>query len=936
MLIDYKDTLNLPKTDFPMKANLSQKEVEILNFWDKNHIYQKIQEKNRNNKSFILHDGPPYANGNIHIGHALNKILKDIIVKYKSMQGFYSPFVPGWDCHGLPIELQVDKNLGAKKEHVDILTKRQLCREYADKFVNIQREEFKRLGVFGDWEKPYLTMSYDYEASIVREFFRFVKNGYVYKGKKPVHWCPSCITALAEAEVEYAEKESPSIYVRFQVLADDIKKYLPKLSVEKVYIVIWTTTPWTLPANLALAVHPELIYAAVQEGEEIHIVAEDSLNTLKENGIIKGEIVLKIHGNKLEGLRANHPFIDRESRVIIGNFVTAGEGTGIVHIAPGHGEDDYEVALKYGLDVYAPVDDRGKFTKDIPEFEGQFVFKANEGIIEVLKKRKAILGEKKIKHSYPHCWRCKKPVIFRATKQWFISMEKGNLKAKCLKEIERVEWIPSWGKERIYGMVSNRPDWCISRQRTWGVPITIITCEECGNFVQDDELFNKIVEIIERNGADIWFTTDIKDFLKEGYKCNKCNGISFKKEMDILDVWFDSGVSHASVLERDKRLSWPANMYLEGSDQHRGWFQSSLIASVGTRGKAPYNIVLTHGFTVDGQGKKMSKSLGNVIAPQEVIKNNGAEIIRLWVSAEDYRDDVRLSKDILNRLTEAYRKIRNTGRFLLGNISDFDGKDYSNNLLEIDRWAMSRLQGLIRRVYAAYEDFNFHEVFHSIYNFCIVDMSSFYLDILKDRIYTFKANSLQRRASQWVMYQILVDMTRLMAPILSFTAEEIWQYIQKLPFNKEKNESVFLSGFPRVNEQYLDDSLEKRWERLIEIRDEANKALEIKRKEKFIGSSLEAKLIFYLPDEQLSLLMDYKDFLPTLFITSQVDIYPVKQKPDGSYYESTKIKGMFIKVEHAEGTKCERCWNWSNTTGKFPEHPYICERCYIAISDQND
>lgn len=933
MPIDYKDTLNLPKTDFPMKANLSQKEVEILNFWDNNHIYQKIQEKNRNNKSFILHDGPPYANGNIHIGHALNKILKDIIVKYKSMQGFYSPFVPGWDCHGLPIELQVDKNLGEKKEHVDILTKRRLCREYADKFVNIQREEFKRLGVFGDWGKPYLTMSYDYEASIAREFFRFVSSGYVYKGKKPVHWCPSCITALAEAEVEYAEKESPSIYVRFQVLAEDTKKYLPKLSLEKVYIVIWTTTPWTLPANLALAVHPELIYAAVQEGEEIHIVAEDSLHTLKENGVIKGEIVLKIPGNKLEGLRAKHPFIDRESRVIIGDFVTAGEGTGIVHIAPGHGEDDYEVALKYGLDIYAPVDDKGKFTKHVPEFEGQFVFKANEGIIALLKERKAILGDKKIRHSYPHCWRCKKPVIFRATEQWFISMEKGNLRVKCLKEIERVEWIPSWGKERIYGMVSNRPDWCVSRQRTWGVPITIITCEECGNFVWDEELFNKIVELIERNGADIWFTIDIKDLIKEGYKCNKCNGISFIKEMDILDVWFDSGVSHASVLERDKRLAWPANMYLEGSDQHRGWFQSSLIASVGTKGKAPYNIVLTHGFTVDGQGKKMSKSLGNVIAPQEVIKTNGAEIIRLWVSAEDYRDDVRLSKDILNRLTEAYRKIRNTGRFLLGNISDFDGKDYSNNLLEIDRWAMSRLQGLIRRVHAAYEDFNFHEVFHSIYNFCIVDMSSFYLDILKDRIYTFKANSLQRRASQWVMYQILVDMTRLMAPILSFTAEEIWHYIQKLPFNKEKYESVFLSGFPYVNEQYLDDSLEKKWERLIEIRDEANKALEIKRKEKFIGSSLEAKLIFYLPDEQLSLLMDYKDFLPTLFITSQVDIYPVKQKPDGSYYESTEIKDMFIKVEHAEGTKCERCWNWSNTTGKFHEHPHICERCYIAISD---
>ncbi|GER92627.1 isoleucine--tRNA ligase [hot springs metagenome] len=940
MPIDYKDTLNLPQTDFPMKANLNQKEPEILEFWENKRIYQKIQEKNKGNKSFILHDGPPYANGNIHIGHALNKILKDIIVKYKSMQGYYSPYVPGWDCHGLPIELQVDKEISklkAQSSKVEgselILQKRQFCREYADKFVNIQRQEFKRLGVFGDWQKPYLTMSYDYEASIVREFFKFVKNGSVYKGKKPVHWCPSCVTALAEAEVEYAEKESPSIFVRFQIVEDDILKYLPQLMGKKVYIVIWTTTPWTLPANLALAVHPELVYAAIEDGEVIHIVAEDNLTNLKGKGIIKGDVILKISGDKLQGIRTKHPFIERQSNVVLGDFVTVGEGSGIVHIAPGHGEDDYEVGLKYGLDIYAPVDDKGKFTKHVPEFEGQFVFKANEGIIELLKEKGALLNVDKIKHSYPHCWRCKKPVIFRATAQWFISMQKRNLRQKCLKEIERIEWIPSWGKERIYTMLLNRPDWCVSRQRSWGVPITLITCEDCGAFIEDEELFDKIVKLIGQQGADVWFKTDIGDLLRDGYRC-KCGSTSFKKEMDILDVWFDSGVSHAAVLERDERLSWPAEMYLEGSDQHRGWFQSSLLASVGTRDRAPYNIVLTHGFTVDGQGKKMSKSLGNVIAPDEVIKANGADILRLWVSAEDYRDDVRLSKEIINRLTEAYRKIRNTERFLLGNIYDYDRKDYSKDLLEIDRWAMSRLQNLIRKVTEAYENFNFHEVFHLLYNFCIVDMSSFYLDILKDRLYTFRADSKERRAAQWVMYQILIDMTRLTAPILSFTAEEIWQTLQKTEDRRQGieflEESVFLSDFPTVREEFVDKELERRWERLIKIRDEANKALEIKRKDKFIGNSLEARLVFYLPADELKLLENYRDFLATLFIVSEAEIYPSEQKR-GDVYESAEIKNMFISVEKASGAKCERCWNWSESVGKFEDYPQICKRCYSAI-----
>ncbi len=938
MSINYKNTLNLPQTDFPMKANLNQKEPEVLKFWEEKSIYRKLQEKNRSGKRYILHDGPPYANGNIHIGHALNKILKDIIVKYKSMMGYYSPFVPGWDCHGLPIELQVDKNIGKKpeatKKKVGVLQKRQLCREYSDKFVNIQREEFKRLGVFGDWDKPYITMSYDYEASIVREFFRFVKNGSVYKGKKPVHWCPSCVTALAEAEVEYAEKESPSIFVRFQILKEDAAKLL-RINKKKTYILIWTTTPWTLPANLALAVNPDVTYVAVEGEEEIHIIAEDNFEKLKSMSIIKGDVVLKFLGSKLEGIKARHPFIDRVSSVIPGDFVATGEGSGVVHIAPGHGEDDYEAGLKYNLDIYAPVDDWGKFTNAVADFAGQFVFKANEGIIEVLKAKNALSGGvEKIIHSYPHCWRCKKPVIFRATAQWFISMKSHDLRKRCLEEIGKVEWIPSWGKERIYAMVSSRPDWCISRQRAWGVPITLITCEDCGIFIKDDDLFNKIIELTIRHGADFWFKMNISDITEKQYKC-KCGCTSFKKEMDILDVWFDSGVSHAAVLERDERLSWPASMYLEGSDQHRGWFQSSLLTSVGTREALPYGSVVTHGFAVDGRGKKMSKSLGNVISPQKIINTNGAEILRLWVSAEDYSNDVKLSSEIISRLTEAYRKIRNTERFLLSNLYDYDGKDYSDCLLEIDKWAMSRLQSLIKKVSAAYENFNFHEVFHSLYNFCVVDMSSFYLDILKDRLYTFKADSPERRAAQWVLHQILIDTTKLMAPILSFTAEEIWQFVQKLelktqnPKPKTQN-SVFLSSFPSIKKQFLDNELEKRWESLLTIRSEANKALEIKRKEKIIGTSLDAKLVLYLQNEEFNLIQAYKDFLPTLFIVSEVEVHLFTTRVVDAC-ESAEIKDLYIKVERASGGKCERCWNWSTEVGVLEDHPQICERCHNVL-----
>jgi isoleucyl-tRNA synthetase len=650
-------------------------------------------------------------------------------------------------------------------------------------------------------------MSNDYEASIVREFNKFVKNRYVYKGKKPVYWCPSCITALAEAEVEYADKESPSIFVKFAIDPKNTEKFFPELRDRSVFVVIWTTTPWTLPANLALAFHPDFDYVAAEHGDEALVIAEGRLDAVKGKLGIEGKILMTTKGRNLEDMLVVHPFVDRRSRVVLGDFVSLEEGTGIVHIAPGHGEDDYEIGLAHDLDIYAPVDDRGKFTDQAGDLAGQHVFKANDNIIEILKKNSALIAEEKITHSYPHCWRCKKPVIFRATEQWFISVEHNNLRKKCLDEINKVEWIPKWGRERIYGMLMNRPDWCISRQRSWGVPITLLKCAGCGEYVIDEKVLDNIADLVEQHGADIWFSKEERELLIPNYKCSKCERSEFIKERDILDVWFDSGVSHAAVVGIDERLKWPSDMYLEGSDQHRGWFQSSLLASVGATDKAPYSTVLTHGFVVDGSGKKMSKSLGNVIAPQEIIKTHGAEILRIWVASEDYKEDIRISKEILNRLTDAYRKIRNTSRFLLGNLFDFDNKDYSDKLQEIDRWAMSRLNTLIKKVAGAYERFAFHEVFHSIHYFCVVDMSSFYLDVLKDRLYTERPDALERRASQWVLSEVLFALTKLMAPVLSFTAEEIWQHIKNqnlvIRQSREAKGLYSLRNFPRSDRNSL-------------------------------------------------------------------------------------------------------------------------------------
>lgn len=938
MTEDYKDTLNLPDTLFPMKANLSNKEPEILSMWDEKEIYKTIQKEGVNNETYILHDGPPYANGSIHIGHALNKILKDIIIKYQRLKGKHAPYVPGWDCHGLPIELQVDKKLGSKKAETSITEIRRLCREYALKYLDIQRVEFIRLGILGDWQSPYITMDYQYEAAIIREFYKFYETGGIYKGKKPVHWCPSCVTALAEAEVEYNDKVSPSVYVKFKVKDESVNNIYREAKGAGLYFVIWTTTPWTLPANLALAVNPDIEYG-ILKGDIYNIIAVDLIERLKKDIGIEGEIVSKIKGSNLIGAITSHPFFERESPVVAADFVSVEDGTGIVHIAPGHGEDDYIVGLKNGLDIYAPVDEYGKFKfslrYDDPSvkwndsiditycLDNKFVFSANIGIIEILKEKGALIKQTDITHSYPHCWRCKKPVIFRATEQWFISMEVNNLKKIALEEIEKVNWVPSWGKDRILSMMKNRPDWCISRQRSWGVPIAMFTCVKCGKIINDRKVFDRIIELFKERSADIWFEISNEELLPEGYKCS-CGNTDFKKETDILDVWFDSGVSHGAVLDDDSRLSFPADMYLEGSDQHRGWFQSSLLTSTATKGCAPFKTVLTHGFTVDGRGKKMSKSQGNVIAPQDIIKKNGADILRLWAAAEDYKNDIRISDEIIQRLTEAYRKIRNTCRFLLGNISDFDGGDYRGNLLEIDRFAMSRLEGLIKDVDKAYKNFDFHEVFHKIYNFCIVDLSSFYLDILKDRLYTFGRGSIERRAAQWTLNEILNALTILMSPILSFTAEEVYGYIAK-----REHESVFLTQYPRVDVSFIDEELDQRWLELKKIRDVVNKAIELKRAEKVIGNSLEAKVTIFAQKPHYSLLKRYEEFLPTLFIVSGVDFSINGQ---GDFYESEDLKGFSTGITRADGSKCLRCWNVSATVGRFNDFPYLCNRCVDVMT----
>ncbi len=925
--MDFKKTLNLPQTDFPMKANLSQREPELLKSWEEMGLYERLREMSRGRPAYVLHDGPPYANGHIHLGTALNKILKDMIVKSRQMSGMDASYVPGWDCHGLPIELQVDKELGKKKETMSLTEIRGHCRRYAERFIDIQRNEFKRLGVLGEWNNPYLTMSYDYEATIARELGRFFQEGGVIRSKKPIYWCASCMTALAEAEVEYHDHKSPSIYVKFP-LTPESQVAFPELSGKPAYVLIWTTTPWTIPANLAITLHPEFTYVAVSVDGEIWILAQGLLENIMQMMKVEDYSVIRTFAaQELSGLRARHPFLDRDSVIVLGSHVTLDAGTGAVHTAPGHGREDYEMALEHGLDVYSPVDDQGRFTKDVPFFAGQFVFDANKSVIAKLEEQGKLLIQTDITHSYPHCWRCKKPVIFRATPQWFISMEKNDLRKKALEWIDRVEWIPNWGRDRIYNMVANRPDWCISRQRSWGVPISVFRCADCDTYLTSKEVFDHIVSLFEKEGADAWFSHTTEELLPEGTVCTGCGGRNFQKEMDILDVWFDSGASYAAVLERRPGLRAPSDLYLEGSDQHRGWFHSSLLESVGTRNTAPYKTVLTHGFVVDGQGYKMSKSLGNVIAPEEIIKQYGAEILRLWVCAEDYRDDIRISQDILRRLSEAYRRIRNTCRFLLGNLSDFDpGKDAVEyeKMDELDRFALYQLEDLIQKVKQAFDRFEFHRIYHALHNYCVVDLSAFYLDILKDRLYTSPAASPARRSAQTVIHLILQTVLKLMAPILSFTAEEAWQHMPHRP-----SPSVHMELFPESDAKFRDEALGERWQKILAVRNEVLRVLEAARRDKVIGHPLDAKVRIALPPDLQAEFGGKSDLLRSVFIVSQVSIEPESDLSGAS--EGVDLPGLKIKVESATGEKCERCWVRSEAVGQFADMPQICDRCHAAL-----
>ena len=926
---NYKDTLNLPKTEFPMRANLSVREPEKLETWRKKDVYRKILEDREACPVYTLHDGPPYANGQIHMGTALNKILKDFVVKSKWMAGYYSHYVPGWDCHGLPIEHKVDTELKAREKDLPVLDIRRACREYALKYIDIQREEFKRLGVFGAWDSPYLTMAYPYEARITREFGKFVEKGSVYKRKKPVYWCASCVTALAEAEVEYQDHTSPSIFVRFPFI-DDPSERIRELKGIPSSVAIWTTTPWTIPANLAVALHPEFTYVAIRSGGEAIIVAEDLASHFAAAvGLENPETVAMFKGRELEGLRTRHPLYDRESIIVLADYVTLEAGTGCVHTAPGHGQEDYETGVRYGLDIYAPVDDVGRFTQDVEFFAGKQVFKANGEVTGKLSETGNLLAESSVEHSYPHCWRCKSPIIFRATEQWFISMEHADLRKNSLEAINNVQWIPSWGKQRIYQMIENRPDWCISRQRSWGSPITIFYCEECGETLMSREICNHVADLIEEHGHDIWYSSSAADLLPEGTRCPSCESGSFKKDMNILDVWFDSGVSHAAVLEDREDLTWPCDIYLEGSDQHRGWFHSTLLASVGTRGKAPYREVLTHGYVVDGQGRKMSKSMGNVISPQDIIRKFGAEIVRLWVSAEDYRDDIRISDEILQRLSEAYRRIRNTCRYILGNLADFDPEADAvptQDMEELDRWALLRLSQVTDKILKAYSTYQYHTVFHTLHNFCVVDLSNFYLDVLKDRMYASGAKSPLRRSAQTAFWQLIEGIVRLMAPVLSFTAEEVWGHLPG-----ERPESVFLSRFPEPDPRWENEELDSRYGRLLKIRDLATKALEEARQAKVIGNSLEARLTIFCQEEDIGrFLASFGAVLSDLFIVSVTDIETTSDIPAHAIVDE-KVPGLGISVSRNDGEKCERCWKYAPDVGQVQDHPTLCERCCLVL-----
>ncbi len=932
--MDYRATLNLPQTAFGMKANLTQREPLYLQRWEKEDLYAQIQQWSHDKPLYVLHDGPPYANGHIHLGTAFNKILKDIILKSKRMAGFNAPYIPGWDCHGLPIEHNVDLELGEKKKTIPKLSKRGACRKYAEKWIKTQKAEFKRLGVLGDWEKPYLTMEYAYEAAIAREFNRFLHSGSVIRNKKPVYWCSTCTTALAEAEVEYHDHRSPSIYVKFPVLAD-FSDISPALAGDRVFIVIWTTTPWTLPANLAVAFHPDCVYAAVAVGEETWIMAEDLVRpVMSETGTKVYQIRGTFSARDLENRHCRHPFMNRDSLLVLADYVTTDAGTGCVHTAPGHGADDYLTGLRYGLDILSPVDSEGVYTSEAGPYAGQQVPVVNKVINRDLADSGLLIHQSDINHSYPHCWRCKKPVMYRATPQWFISMEINDLRVQALENIKKVEWTPAWGMQRIYAMIEGRPDWCLSRQRSWGSPITIISCTSCGEIVKSEALVAKIDELFRKEGADAWFRHDVGVFLEPGTICSSCGSTEFVKEEDILDVWFDSGVSHAAVCEEHPDLRSPADLYLEGSDQHRGWFNSALLTSVGTRGRAPFLGVLTHGYVVDGQGKKMSKSVGNVVAPGEVIDKYGAEILRLWVSSEDYRDDVKVSDEILRQISDAYRKIRNTIRYMLGNLGDFDPDRHGvarPELPELDRWALARYEELKAKVIQAYERYEFHAIYQALNYFCGTTMSAFYLDILKDRLYVSGTNSLPRRAAQTALFEILDGMLRLMMPILSFTAAEAWDSLHGLAENAPLTEGIFFAEFPELSKQEIDQEAENRWNRLVRLRSEITKALEIARQNKIIGHPLEAEVRLQAEGELADFLDREWHTIKEIAIISELTKEEAGTMIEDAFI-SEEIEGLAIRVLPAPGKKCERCWSRSTTVGESAQHPLVCDRCAAIVS----
>ncbi|WP_418790532.1 isoleucine--tRNA ligase [Phosphitispora sp. TUW77] len=927
--MDYSKTLNLPQTDFPMRGNLPEREPEILDFWERQDIYRRVQEKNASKPKFILHDGPPYANGNIHLGHTLNKVLKDIIVKYKSMNGFDAPYVPGWDTHGLPIEQQAIKALGINRHEAGLVEFRNKCKEYALKYVDIQREQFKRLGVRGDWNNPYLTLQPHFEAKQIEVFGEMAKRGYIYKGLKPVYWCASCETALAEAEVEYGDKKSASIYVKF--LVQDGKDILPE---DNTFVVIWTTTPWTLPANVAICLHPDFDYVLMETGNngEKLLVAEGLLEQFAADvGIEDYTVQQNFKGTELEGISCRHPFMERESVLIFGDHVTLEQGTGCVHTAPGHGVEDFEVGKKYSLPVISPLDNRGIFTSEGGFVEGKTTDEANKNIVARLEETGALMNMSWIKHQYPHCWRCKNPILFRATEQWFASID--GFRKQALKEIDRVSWVPAWGHDRIYNMIADRGDWCISRQRTWGVPIPIFYCENCGKEVINDKTVEHIKELVKENGSDVWFAREAKDLMPPGVTCPACGNGTFRKETDIMDVWFDSGSSHWAVLTQSQYwpdLAWPADLYLEGSDQHRGWFNSSLCTAVATTGKAPYETVLTHGFLVDEQGRKMSKSMGNVTDPLKVIQQMGADILRLWVSSADYKSDVAVSGGILKQMSEAYRKIRNTARYLLGNLYDFDPEcdrvAYAE-LTELDKWALLKLHKLSRRILNAYDNYEFHVIYHAVHNFCAVDMSAFYLDIAKDRVYTSVPDSLERRAAQTVMYEIITSLVKLMAPVLAFTSEEIWRYI---PRSAGDPGSVQLADMPQVKEEYIDEELEAKWEKIIKARNEITKALEQARRDKVIGHSLDAAVTVYADEELYSFLEPVAEQLASILIVSAAELKKDADAP-GGVIVSEEMPGLKIKVDQAAGGKCERCWTYKEEVGKDPVYITLCGKCLDVV-----